>query len=127
MPRTATPTEGRDGEEPQQVLAVGPLQAVAPRSFILMGLFLLVLFHTLLVARDLFLPLLLAFFFSFLLRPPLRLLKRAHIPEALGAALVLLVLVGGVGVGLYSLATPATDHVDTLAPIGEFFGPADDA
>jgi len=44
----------RDDEEPPQVLAVGPLQAVAPRSFMLTGLFLLVLFHTLRVTRDLF-------------------------------------------------------------------------
>ena len=95
------PEKEREDEGPQEVLAVGPLQTVAPRSFILMGLFLLVLFHTLLVARDLFLPLMLAFFLSFLLRPLLRMLKRAHIPEAVGAALLLVVLVGGVGVGLY--------------------------
>jgi predicted PurR-regulated permease PerM len=101
----------RVDEEPQQVLAVGPLQAVPPRSFILLGLFLLVLFHTLRVARDLFLPLMLAFFLSFLLSPLLRMLKRAHIPEALGAALLLIVLVGGVGVGLYSLVTPAAEWI----------------
>ena len=101
----------REDEGPQAVLAVGPLQTVAPRSFILMGLFLLVLFHTLLVARDLFLPLVLAFFLSFLLRPILRMLKRAHIPEAVGAALLLVVLVGGVGVGLFSLVTPATEWI----------------
>jgi predicted PurR-regulated permease PerM len=38
-----------------------------------------------------------------------RALKKAHVPEALGAALVLVVLVGGVGFGLYSLVTPATE------------------
>src|SRR5512143_3575173 len=111
MPPTSPPTEGRDDEEPPQVLAVGPLQAVAPRSFILVGLFLLVLFHTLQVARDLILPLVLAFFLSFLLSPLLRVLKRAHIPEAVGAALLLLVLGGGVGAGVYSLVTPAAEWV----------------
>ena len=105
------PEKEREDEGPPEVLAVGPLQTVAPRSFILMGLFLLVLFHTLLVARDLFLPLMLAFFLSFLLSPLLRVLKRAHIPEAVGAALLLFVLVGGVGVGLYSLVTPATEWI----------------
>lgn len=80
-------------------------------SLMLAGLFLLAVFHTLRVARDLFLPLMLAFFLSFLLRPPLRMLKRAHIPEAVGAALLLLVLVGGVGLGLYSLVTPATQWI----------------
>ena len=77
----------------------------------LTGLFLLALFHTLRVARDLFLPLMLAFFLSFLLSPLLRMLKRAHIPEAVGAALLLFVLVGGVGLGLYSLVTPATEWI----------------
>jgi predicted PurR-regulated permease PerM len=104
------PEEQGDGQPPE-VLAVGALQTVAPRSFILMGLFLLVLFHTLLLTRDLFLPLMLAFFLSFLLSPVLRVLKRAHIPESVGAALLLLVLVGGVGLGVYSLVTPATEWI----------------
>jgi predicted PurR-regulated permease PerM len=98
-------------EEPLEVLAAGPVQPVVLRSLMLSGLFLLVLFHTLRVARDLFLPLMLAFFLAFLLSPLLRLLKRAHIPEALGAALLLMVLVGGVGLGLYSLLTPASDWI----------------
>jgi predicted PurR-regulated permease PerM len=111
MTRPDSSAAGRDEDEPPEVLAAGPLQNVAPRSFILMGLFLLVLFHTLIVGRDLFLPLMLAFFLSFLLRPLLRMLKRAHVPEALGAALLLLVLVGGAGLGLYSLVTPATEWI----------------
>ena len=45
----------REDEGPQHVLAAGPVQAVALRSLMLTGLFLLALFHTLLVARDLFL------------------------------------------------------------------------
>lgn len=77
----------------------------------LAGLFLLAVFHTLRVARDLFLPLMLAFLLSFLLRPLLRMLKRAHIPEAVGAALLLLLLVGGFGLGLYSLVTPARQWI----------------
>src|SRR5512143_1231489 len=98
-------------EAPLEVLAAGPVLPVVVRSFMLSGLFLMVLFHTLRVARDLFLPLMLAFFLLFLLSPILRLLKRAHIPEAVGAALLLIVLVGGVGVGLYSLITPATEWI----------------
>jgi predicted PurR-regulated permease PerM len=115
VPVETTPPERKEKErgkeEPAHVLTVGPLQAVAPSSFLATGLFLLVLFHTLLVARDLFLPLVLAFFLSFLLSPLLRVLKRAHIPEALGAALLLLVLAGGVGLGVYSLVTPATEWI----------------
>jgi predicted PurR-regulated permease PerM len=104
-------------EAPLEVLAAGPVQAVVLRSLMLTGLFLLVLFHTLRVARDLFLPLMLAFFLVFLLSPLLRLLKRAHIPEALGAALLLAALVGGVGLGLHSLVAPATEWI-AKAPAG---------
>lgn len=109
MPKE-TVTEQVD-DEPHGILAADPVQPVALRSFMLTGLFLLALFHTLRVAQDLFLPLMLAFFLSFLLRPLLRLLERAHIPEALGAALLLVVLVGGVGLGLYSLVAPATEWI----------------
>lgn len=98
-------------EGPSQVLAAGPLQSEGIRSLALTGLLLLAIFHTLRVGRDLFLPLLLAFFLSFLLSPLLRMLKRAHVPEALGAALLLLLLVGGVGLGLYSLVAPATEWI----------------
>jgi hypothetical protein len=90
----------REDEGPPKVLAVGPLQTVAPRSFILVGLFLLVLFHSQRVAQDLFLPLMLAFLLSFLLSPLLRMLEGPT-------------------------SRRRWDHVDTLAPIGEFFGPED--
>jgi predicted PurR-regulated permease PerM len=98
-------------EAPLEVLAGGPAQAVVLRSLMLTGLFLLALFHTLRVARDLFLPLMLAFFLVFLLSPLLRLLKRAHVPEALGAALLLVALVGGVGLGVHSLVAPAGEWI----------------
>jgi predicted PurR-regulated permease PerM len=98
-------------EGPEHVLATGPMQAPVVRSVMLTGLFLLAVFHTLRVGRDLFLPLLLAFLLTFLLNPLLRMLKRAHISEAVGAALLLIVLVGGLGLGLYSLVTPATEWI----------------
>jgi predicted PurR-regulated permease PerM len=101
-----------EDEASPQVLVAGPLRAVTSRSLLLTGLFLLALFHTLRVARDFFLPLVLAVFLSFLLSPILRVLKRAHIPEAVGAALLLLTLAGGVGVGLSFLVAPATEWME---------------
>jgi predicted PurR-regulated permease PerM len=98
-------------EGPEHVLATGRMQTPVLRSVMLTALFLLAVFHTLRVGRDLFLPLLLAFLLSFLLNPLLRMLKRAHISERVGAALLLIVLVGGVGLGLYSLVTPATEWI----------------
>ena len=104
--------ERRIDETPPQVSSTGSERYLALGSLALTGLFLLALFHTLRLARDFFLPLVLAFFLSFLLSPLLRVLKRARIPTALGAALLLVVVVGGVGLGLYSLATPATEWIE---------------
>ena len=104
-------------EDPDQGLVEPTLEhrvLVAPQavtSFVLTGLFLLALFHTLRVARDLFLPLTLAFLLTFLLRPVVRALKHLHIPEGLGAALVLLGLLGALGLGLYGLTGPAADWI----------------
>lgn len=78
---------------------------------LLAGLFLLAAFHTLRMARDLFLPLALAFLFSLLLKPIVRALKRLHIPEFVGAALVLVTLLGMLGGAATILADPAADWI----------------
>jgi len=77
------------------------------KSVSLGGLFFLAAFYTLYFARGFFLPLVLALLFSFLLSPLVRGLKKLHIPEALGAAVVVLSLLGLLGVGIYELAGPA--------------------
>ena len=82
------------------------------RSIILKGLLILVFFYTLYFARDLVLPFTLALFFNFLLRPVVRALKRVRIPESVGAALVLIVLFGSVGYGVFKLSVPAAQWMD---------------
>ncbi|MEA2603183.1 MAG: hypothetical protein QOF89_4175 [Acidobacteriota bacterium] len=79
------------------------------RSLALSGLLLLATFYTLYVARAFFLPIVLALLLSFLLTPVVRGLKKLRIPEALGAGIVVLGLLGILGVGLYELAGPAYD------------------
>ena len=54
-------------------------------------------FYTLYFARDFFLPIVLAVLLDFLLSPLIRAFKRARIPEPLGAALVILGLLGVAG------------------------------
>lgn len=76
-------------------------------SIALWGLFLLAVFYTLYLGRDFFLPVTLAFLFSLMLGPAVRGLKRIRIPEPLGAALVLLLLLGVAGYGIYRLYEPA--------------------
>ena len=77
------------------------------RSVALTGLFILAAFYTLYLARGFFLPIVLALLFAFLLSPVVRGLKRIHIPVAVGAAIVVLGLLGALGFGFYELTGPA--------------------
>ncbi|HWP91182.1 MAG TPA: AI-2E family transporter [Thermodesulfobacteriota bacterium] len=81
------------------------------QSLFLAGIFLLAFFYTLYFARVIFLPLVLALLLSFMLTPLVRSLKRLKVPEALGAALLLLLLLGGVFYGFYSLSKPASEWI----------------
>ena len=67
------------------------------RSIAITGLFVLAVFYTLYFARAFFLPIVLAVLLDFLLSPIIRTLKRARIPEPLGAALLMLTLLGALG------------------------------
>ncbi|MDQ6886081.1 MAG: AI-2E family transporter [Gemmatimonadota bacterium] len=58
-------------------------------------------------ARPFLLPITLAVLLNLLLSPVIRALARMHIPPALGAGLVIILFLGGLGVGIYQLATPA--------------------
>lgn len=77
----------------------------------LTGLFLLAAFYTLYFARAFFLPIALAFLLSLLLSPVVRVLRKARIPEPLGAALVLFAFLGLLGWAGYKLADPAAEWI----------------
>lgn len=81
------------------------------RSVAITGLFVLAVLYTLFFARAFLLPIVLAVLLDFLLSPVIRALKRVHIPEPLGAAVVILALLGGVGGVGYSVADPAREWV----------------
>jgi predicted PurR-regulated permease PerM len=85
------------------------LRSTSGRSVALTGLFVLAAFYTLYFCRSLLLPLVLALLLWLLLSPVVRGLKKLHIPEPLGAGLVLLALLGSVGFGIYQLSGPASD------------------
>ena len=82
------------------------------RSVALTGLFVLASFYTLYLARSFFLPIILALLLNFLLSPVVRLLKKIHIPEAIGAAVVVLGLLGALGLGIYELSGPAYEWAE---------------
>jgi predicted PurR-regulated permease PerM len=77
------------------------------RSLALSGLFILAAFYTLYFTRSFVLPIVLALLLNFLLSPVVRFLKKLHIPEALGAAIVVFGLLGAIGLGIYELSGPA--------------------
>ena len=67
----------------------------------------LAVLYTLYVAREFLIPIVFALLLNFLLSPVIRRLARVHIAPPIGAALVVVLLVGGIGGGAYQLAGPA--------------------
>src|SRR5690242_3035539 len=67
----------------------------------------LAVLYSLYVARGFLIPIVFALLLNFLFSPVIRRLARVRIKPPLGAGLVVLLLVGGIGVGVYQLAGPA--------------------
>jgi predicted PurR-regulated permease PerM len=65
-------------------------------------------------ARAVFIPLMLAVMISYALSPPVNLIQKWHIPRVIGAAVLLLAIVGGTGSAVYSLGDSATELIETL-------------
>lgn len=107
------PTPERDqpaGAEPgKSILDVGKLaDGVSIRSVMLTILAVLAVLYTLHFARPVLMPLALAVLLSLVLMPLVRILERKlRLPQAGGAALLLIVLVLGVALMVYHLSGPA--------------------
>jgi predicted PurR-regulated permease PerM len=67
----------------------------------------LAVLYTMYVAREFLIPIVFALLLNFLLSPVIRRLARLHIKPPFGAGLVVVLLVGGIGYGMYELAGPA--------------------
>lgn len=80
--------------------------------FFTAGIFLILLFCALYLTRDIIVPFLFALFFSFLLEPSVKLLKKLYIPLHIGAAIVILISLFIVGSGFYALVQPATAWIN---------------
>ena len=81
------------------------------RSVALWGLFLLALVYSLHVAQALLLPITLSVLLSILLAPVMRGLRKLRLPDPVAAALILIVLVGALGFGVYRLWQPAAEWI----------------
>jgi len=82
-------------------------RAVALRSVALSVIAVLLTLHALTVARPLLLPVVLASLAAFVLAPFVYGLRRLGLPRPLAAAVVITVVLSGVGVGITLLAEPA--------------------
>ncbi len=82
----------------------------------LTGLFLLALFYTLQIGRAIFLPIAIAVLLAVLFAPLLRRLKQWHVPEPLGAAILLALFVTGLAYSVARLAEPAAEW-STKVPV----------
>ena len=81
------------------------------------GLFVLACLYTLRAAQDFLMPMVIGVMVYFLLMPIVRALRRLGLPEAGGAAVVVLSLIVVVGLGAYALSWPATSWM-ARAPDG---------
>lgn len=106
--------------ESDQTLVTRPdLSKLGVRSLPLTGLFILACFYTLYFARDFFFPIVLAVIFMFLLSPAVRVLKKARIPEFIGAAIVILGMFALLAGVFYEFSGPVTQWAQTLPGLGD--------
>lgn len=84
------------------------------RSFSLVLLTVLAVIFMLHWAREVFIPLMLGVMISYALSPLVSLLQKWRVPRAIGAAVLLLGIVGGTGYAVYSLSDDAARLIETL-------------
>lgn len=88
--------------------AARPAGADGVRGWIVTALFVLAVFYTLYLTRDLTLPIVLALLLALLLLPLVRWLRLLYVPGPLASALVVLTLLGGLGYAGFALSEPAS-------------------
>jgi predicted PurR-regulated permease PerM len=108
------PERRAKGRPPAMAFAPGP-PVRDVRASALRGLFILACLYTLQIAQPFLIPLVVGVMVYFLLRPLVRVLASARVPESVGALVVLVGLLSVVGVGIYALSYPAANWM-ALAP-----------
>ncbi|GLR80420.1 AI-2E family transporter [Azospirillum oryzae] len=100
--------------EPATEPLPGPGHRRDPLTIAAVGLFVIAVLFTLYFGRDVLLPIMLALILSFLLRPLVRALYRVGMPEGIGAAVMVVMLFGGVLLAVYTLSAPAAEWVNRM-------------
>jgi len=102
---------GPESQEPDPLVLRMPVDV---RSFSLALLTVLAVIFVLHWAKAIFIPLMLSVMISYALSPPVNLMQKWRIPRAVGAAVLLLGIVGGSGSMVYSLSDDAARLIETL-------------
>lgn len=107
----ASRSEELEQAEQQRVLLHMPVDV---RSVALAVLAVLASLFVLHWARAVFIPVMLGVVFSYALAPLVDRLQRWRVPRSLGAALVLVAMLGSIGSAVYSLGDDATELIESL-------------
>ncbi len=102
---------GLESQEPAPLVLRMPVDVY---SFSLALLTVLAVIFVLHWASAVFIPLMLGVMISYALSPPVNLMQKWRIPRAIGAAVLLLGIVGGTGSLVYSLSDDAAKLIETL-------------
>ena len=111
--------ENQSNQPPTTTTQGTPLltNPVLIRSVTLTGILLILILFVLREAAAILIPIALAYILNLLLTPVVRLLRKALVPEPLGAAIVVVVFMSVCAVGFYSLATPAQQWMEKRTEI----------
>jgi predicted PurR-regulated permease PerM len=117
-PQQPLSSTGQDGDAPESDASAERLDDMplpgSPQTFFLGGLFVLASLAALHVASAIILPVVLALVLALLLHPAVHLLERMYLPRALGALVVILLVIGTL-VGLVAaLSVPAAIWAERL-------------
>jgi predicted PurR-regulated permease PerM len=86
--------------------------SIHTRSFELSIICVLAVLYTLYLAREVVVPVVFAVLLKFFFSPTMRALRKAHIPDPVGAALVILILLSIFGVGGYAVSGQAQEWIE---------------
>jgi predicted PurR-regulated permease PerM len=114
LPPKTESIRNQGGLESQESASLVLRAPVDVYSFSLALLAVLAVIFVLHWARAIFIPLMLGVMISYALSPPVNLMQKWRIPRAIGAALLLLAIVGGTGSLVYSLSDDAAKLIETL-------------
>ena len=109
-----SPGVNDNGRRAQPVVALALDLPINARNLFLAVLTVLAVVFMLNWASALFIPLMLGLMISYALAPFVTLMHKCRIPRAIGAAVLLLGLLGGAGMMVYSLSDDATKLIETL-------------